>query len=157
MTKAKTKTMTISEMASVLDVSGASITALVNKWQLKPTKTGEYNRKYYGAKDCQRIIDYYQSKAKTGTKTSRQTTKDDLIQALREQVKDQRHQIDQLNEQLKMAQINLSQSQQLQLQQVKQIKRLEAPQEATGAVVSTSNRQDTEEEYTGRENVSQDE
>lgn len=55
-----------------------------------------------------------------------------------------------------MAQINLSQSQQLQLQQAKQIKRLEAPQEATGAVVSTSNRQDTEE-HTGRENVSQDE
>ena len=44
-----------------------------------------------------------------------------------------------------MAQINLNQSQQLQLQQAEQIKRLEAPQEATGAVVSASNGKDTEE------------
>lgn len=145
MAKTKTKTMTITELSRVTGVSGASITALAKKWKLKPTKTGEYNRKYYGAKDCQRIIDYYQSKAKTGAKTTKTATKDDLIQALREQVKDQRNQIDQLNEQLKMAQINLSQSQQLQLRQADQIKRLEGPQEATGAVVSASNRQDTEE------------
>lgn len=127
MTKTKTETMTISEMASVLDVSGASITALVEKWNLKPTKTGQYNRKYYSPKDCQRIIDYYSSKAKTGTKTTKTATKDDLIEALREQVKAKDKQIDQLNEQLKMAQINLNQSQQLQLEQANQIKRLEGP------------------------------
>ncbi len=70
MTKTKAKTMTITELSRVTGVSGASITALAKKWKLKPTKTGEYNRKYYSAKDCQRIIDYYQSKAKTGTKTT---------------------------------------------------------------------------------------
>ena len=134
--------MTITELSRVTGVSGASITALVKKWKLKPTKTGEYNRKYYSAKDYQRIIDYYSSKAKTGTKTA---TKDEIIQTLREQIEDQRHQIDQLNEQLKMAQINLSQSQQLQLRQADQIKRLEEPQEATGDVVSPSSNQDTEE------------
>ena len=138
--------MTITELSRVTGVSGASITALVKKWKLKPTKTGEYNRKYYSAKDCQRIIDYYSSKAKTGTKTATKTaTKDEIIQTLREQIEDQRHQIDQLNEQLKMAQINLSQSQQLQLRQAEQIKRLETPQDATGAVVSASNSQGTEE------------
>ena len=144
MTKTKTKSMTISEMASVLDVSGASITALANKWQLKPTKTGQYNRKYYSAKDCQRIIDYYQSKAKTGAKTTKTATKDDLIEALREQIKDQRHQIDELNEQLKMAQINLNQSQQLQLNQAKRLERLEAPQQATGSHESHSEQDDKE-------------
>ena len=138
--------MTITELSRVIGVSGASITVLVKKWKLKPTKTGEYNRKYYSAKDCQRIIDYYSSKAKTGTKTATKTaTKDEIIQTLREQIEDQRHQIDQLNEQLKMAQINLSQSQQLQLRQAEQIKRLETPQDATGAVVSASNSQGTEE------------
>ncbi|MEE6663693.1 MerR family transcriptional regulator [Limosilactobacillus fermentum] len=146
MTNTKTKPMTITELSRVTGVSGASITALVKKWKLKPTKTGEYNRKYYSAKDCQRIIDYYSSKAKTGTKTATKTaTKDEIIQTLREQIEDQRHQIDQLNEQLKMAQINLNQSQQLQLRQADQIKRLEGPQEATGAVVSASNSQGTEE------------
>lgn len=142
MTNTKTNPMTITELSRVTGVSGASITALVKKWKLKPTKTGEYNRKYYSAKDCQRIIDYYSSKAKAGTKTA---TKDEIIQTLREQIEDQRHQIDQLNEQLKMAQINLSQSQQLQLRQAEQIKRLETPQDATGAVVSSSNSQGTEE------------
>jgi DNA-binding transcriptional MerR regulator len=143
-TKTKTKSMTISDLSRVTGVSGASITALAKKWKLKPTKTGEYNRKYYGAKDCQRIIDYYQSKAKTGTKTTKTATKDDLIEALREQVKDQKHQIDQLNEQLKMAQINLNQSQQLQLRQADQIKRLEAPQQATGSHESYSEQDDKE-------------
>lgn len=42
-----------------------------------------------------------------------------------------------------MAQINLSQSQQLQLRQADQIKRLEEPQEATGDVVSPFGSQDT--------------
>lgn len=146
MAKTKTIPMTITELSRVTGVSGASITVLVKKWKLRPTKTGEYNRKYYSTKDCQRIIDYYSSKAKTGTKTATKTAaKDEIIQTLREQIEDQRHQIDQLNEQLKMAQINLSQSQQLQLRQADQIKRLEEPQEATGDVVSASSGQDTEE------------
>lgn len=112
MTKTKTKTMTITELSRITGVSGASITALVKKWKLKPTKTGEYNRKYYSAKDCQYIIDYYQSKAKTTTKLN---TKDEIIKTLKGQVEQQQHQLDikdeqiaQLQEQLKMAQINLN-------------------------------------------------
>ena len=151
MTKTKTKSMTISEMASVLGVSGASITALANKWQLKPTKTGQYNRKYYSAKDTERILNHYRVKAKTKTKSAKPVSKDEIIAALRDQVKQQQHQLDvkddqisELNEQLKMAQINLNQSQQLQLRQAEQIKRLEAPQQATGAAESHSEQDDKE-------------
>ena len=145
MTKTKTKSMTISEMASVLDVSGASITALVNKWQLKPTKTGQYNRKYYSAKDTERILNHYRNKAKTKTKGTKPVSKDEIIAALRDQVKQQQHQLDvkddqisELNEQLKMAQVNLNQSQQLQLNQAKQLERLQAPQDTTGDAESHS-------------------
>lgn len=67
------------------------------------------------------------------------------IETLQKQLEAKDKQIDQLNEQLRMAQINLSQSQQLQLRQADQIKRLEEPQEATGDVVSPSSNQDTEE------------
>ena len=67
------------------------------------------------------------------------------IETLQKQLEAKDKQIDQLNEQLRMAQINLSQSQQLQLKQAEQIKRLEAPQEPTGAIVSASNGKDTEE------------
>ena len=42
-----------------------------------------------------------------------------------------------------MAQINLSQSQQLQLRQADQIKRLEEPQEDTGDIVIPFSSQDT--------------
>ena len=87
MTKTKTRPMTITELSRVTGVSGASITVLVKKWKLRPTKTGEYNRKYYSAKDCQRIIDYYKSKPKTATK-------DEIIQALRDQIEEQKKQLD---------------------------------------------------------------
>lgn len=160
MTKTKTKSMTISEMASVLDVSGASITALVKNWQLRPTKTGQYNRKYYSAKDTERILNHYRNKAKTKTKSARPVSKDEIIAALRDQVKQQQHQLDvkddqisELNEQLKMAQINLNQSQQLQLRQADQIKRLEAPQQATGSHESYSEQGDKEKSRDEPKNV----
>lgn len=129
MVKTKTKPMTITELSSITGVTGASITVLAKKWKLKPTKTGKYNRKYYSAKDCQRIIDYYSKKPKTTTKL---TTKDEIIKTLKGQVEQQQHQLDikdeqiaQLQEQLKMAQINLNQSQQLALEQSKKQKKLE--------------------------------
>lgn len=51
------------------------------------------------------------------------------IETLRKQLDIKDKQIEQLNEQLKMAQINLNQSQQLALEQSKKIKELEAPKE----------------------------
>ena len=151
MAKTKTKSMTITEISRVTGVSGASITDLVNKWQLKPTKTGQYNRKYYSPKDTERILNYYRVKAKTRTKSTKTASKDEIIAALRDQIKQQQHQLDvkdtqisELNEQLKMAQVNLNQSQQLQLNQAKRLERLEAPQQATGATESHSEQDDKE-------------
>ena len=51
------------------------------------------------------------------------------IETLQKQLEVKDKQIEQLNEQLKMAQINLNQSQQLALEQSKKIKELEAPKE----------------------------
>ena len=51
------------------------------------------------------------------------------IETLQKQLEIKDKQIEQLNEQLKMAQINLNQSQQLALEQSKKIKELEAPKE----------------------------
>lgn len=56
------------------------------------------------------------------------------IETLRKQLDIKDKQIEQLNEQLKMAQINLNQSQQLALEQSKKIKELEAPKETTESV-----------------------
>lgn len=56
------------------------------------------------------------------------------IETLQKQLEVKDKQIEQLNEQLKMAQINLNQSQQLALEQSKKIKELEAPQEDAESV-----------------------
>lgn len=56
------------------------------------------------------------------------------IETLQKQLEIKDKQIEQLNEQLKMAQINLNQSQQLALEQSKKIKELEAPQEDAESV-----------------------
>ena len=56
------------------------------------------------------------------------------IETLQKQLEIKDKQIEQLNEQLKMAQINLNQSQQLALEQSKKIKELEAPKEDAESV-----------------------
>lgn len=55
------------------------------------------------------------------------------IEILQKQLDIKDKQIEQLNEQLKMAQINLNQSQQLALEQSKKIKELESPKETVGS------------------------
>lgn len=59
------------------------------------------------------------------------------IETLQKQLDIKDKQIEQLNEQLKMAQINLNQSQQLALEQSKKIKELEAPKETAESVKET--------------------
>ena len=59
------------------------------------------------------------------------------IETLQKQLEVKDKQIEQLNEQLKMAQINLNQSQQLALEQSKKIRELEAPKETTGSEEKT--------------------
>ena len=132
------------EIAELLGVSGSTISRAIDDLDLTPAKI-DGKRRLYTTEQVDKIK---KARQQATTNTGKDTAKDQ-IEKLRqdyiEQLKAKDRQIDQLNEQLRMAQINLSQSQQLQLKQAEQVKQLELPQEATGAIVSTSNRQDTEE------------
>ena len=119
------------EIAELLGVSGSTISRAIDDLDLTPAKI-DGKRRLYTTEQVDKIK---KARQQATTNTGKDTGKDQ-IEKLRqdyiEQLKAKDRQIDQLNEQLRMAQINLSQSQQLQLQQAEQIKRLEAhrsPQE----------------------------
>lgn len=140
----KDKLYSQTEIAELLGVSGSTISRAIDDLNLTPAKI-DGKRRLYTAGQVDKIK---KSRQQATTNTGKDTTKDQiekLRQDYLEQLRAKDKQIDQLNEQLKMAQINLSQSQQLQLRQADQIKRLEGPQEATGAVVSASNGKNIEE------------
>ncbi|MEE6636135.1 HTH domain-containing protein [Limosilactobacillus pontis] len=115
------------EIAKLLGVSGSTISRAIDDLDLTPAKI-DGKRRLYTAGQVDKIK---KARQQATTSTGKDSTKDQ-IEKLRqdyiEQLKAKDKQIDQLNEQLKMAQINLSQSQQLQLQQAEQIKRLELPE-----------------------------
>lgn len=122
MTKTKTKSMTISQMAKASGVAVSSVSALVTKWNLKPTKTGNYNAKYYSVEDTARVLDYYQSKAKTDTKTTTRPTQMDMVKSLQRLVDQQqgeievlRHQLDVKDRQIEVLQQLVDQAQRLDL------------------------------------------
>lgn len=127
MVKTKTKSMTISQMAKTSGVAVSSVSALVTKWGLKPSKTGQYNSKYYSAEDTERVLDYYQSKSKTDTKTSTRPTQMDMVKNLQRLVDQQqgeievlRHQLDVKDRQIEILQQLVNQAQQLDLTTHKQ-------------------------------------
>lgn len=131
------------EIAELLGVSGSTISRAIDDLDLTPAKVVG-KRRLYTADQVDKIK---KARQQATTSTGKDSTKDQLEklrQDYLEQLKAKDKQIDQLNEQLKMAQINLNQSQQLQLEQANQIKRLEAPQQATEAAESHSE-QDNEE------------
>lgn len=122
MVKTKTKSMTITEMARSCDVAVSSVSALVTKWKLKPSKTGQYNSKYYSVEDTQRVLDYYQSKSNTDTKTSTRPTQADMLESLQRLVDQQtseievlRHQLDVKDRQIEILQQLVDQAQKLDL------------------------------------------
>lgn len=127
MVKTKTKSMTITEMARSCDVAVSSVSALVTKWKLKPSKTGQYNSKYYSVEDTQRVLDYYQSKSNTDTKTSTRPTQADMLESLQRLVDQQtseievlRHQLDVKDRQIEILQQLVDQAQKLDLTTHKQ-------------------------------------
>lgn len=125
------------EIAELLGVSGSTISRAIDDLNLTPAKV-DGKRRLYTAGQVDKIK---KARQQATTSTGKDSTKDQLEklrQDYLEQLKAKDKQIDQLNEQLKMAQINLNQSQQLQLRQAEQIKRLQAPQQVTGAAESTS-------------------
>lgn len=131
------------EIAELLGVSGSTISRAIDDLDLTPAKV-DGKRRLYTAGQVDKIK---KARQQATTSTGKDSTKDQLEklrQDYLEQLKAKDKQIDQLNEQLKMAQINLNQSQQLQLEQANQIKRLEAPQQATGSNESYSEQDDKE-------------
>lgn len=123
-----------SAIAKSLGVSEATISRAIDELKLTPAKV-DGKSKLYTAEQVEQIKEA--RKQGTAAKNKAQGEVDRLMEQLR--AKDE--QIDQLNEQLRMAQINLNQAQQLQLEQAQEIKRLqlpEAPQDATGAAESHS-------------------
>lgn len=122
MVKTKTKSMTISQMAKSSGVAVSSVSALVTKWHLTPTKTGNHNSKYYSEKDTERVLDYYQSKMNTDTKTSTRPTQMDMVKNLQRLVDQQqgeievlRHQLDVKDKQIEVLQQLVDQAQKLDL------------------------------------------
>lgn len=73
MTKTKTNTYTVSELAKKAGVTPASMSAYILKLGLKPTKTGKYNRKYFNQNDYDKIMAHYRNKPKAETKSSNST------------------------------------------------------------------------------------
>lgn len=130
---------TMLEMAKIAGTSKSTVYRTIKEKHIKPTKHKGQSNLYDEA-----VLKLVISKIEEDS-VSHDPVQRISIEALQKQLETKDKQIDQLNEQLRMAQINLSQSQQLQLKQAEQIKRLEAPQEPTGAIVSASNGKDTEE------------
>lgn len=130
---------TMLEMAKIAGTSKSTVYRTIKEKHIKPTKHKGQSNLYDEA-----VLKLVISKIEEDS-VSHDPVQRISIETLQKQLEAKDKQIDQLNEQLRMAQINLSQSQQLQLKQAEQIKRLEAPQEPTGAIVSASNGKDTEE------------
>lgn len=99
MSKTKTKSYTLSELAKIAEVTPSSMSDFLRKHNLKPFKTGQYNRKYYDSSVYDIVIRHYKDKAKTETKT-KSTTKDDIIAELRARLADKDKTIALLKDQL---------------------------------------------------------
>lgn len=120
------------EIAKELKVSQATISRLLRFKDIKPVQQDGKTKKY--SEEQLKHISFLLSDKKE--RTTENTLNDKLFKELKKEIenleqdkKDYQDQINQLQEQLKMAQINLNQSQQLQLEQSKKIKELEAPKE----------------------------
>lgn len=118
------------EIANELKVSQATISRLLRFKDIQPVKRDGKTKKY--SKEQLKHIAFLLADKKE--RTTENTLNDKLFKELKKEIesleqdkKDCQAQINQLQEQLKMAQINLNQSQQLQLEQSKKIKELEAP------------------------------
>lgn len=130
------------EIAKELKVSQATISRLLRFKDIKPVQQDGKTKKY--SEEQLKHISFLLSDKKE--RTTENALNDKLFKELKKEIenleqdkKDYQAQINQLQEQLKMAQINLNQSQQLQLEQSKKIKELEAPKEEKDGDVKEEN------------------
>lgn len=77
--KTKTKTYTTSELASICGVTVGSISVFIKKNNLKPTKTGKNNAKYYDDSVLKQLrLHYEKSKSKRDKTTNTQDLRTQL-------------------------------------------------------------------------------
>lgn len=119
---------TMLEMAKIAGTSKSTVYRTIKEKHIKPTKHKGQSNLYDEA-----VLKLIISKIEEDS-VSHDPVQRIGIETLRKQLEVKDKQIEQLNEQLKMAQINLNQSQQLALEQSKKIKELEAPKEDAKSV-----------------------
>nr|WP_172683479.1 MerR family transcriptional regulator [Limosilactobacillus reuteri] len=107
--KTKTKTYTTSEMASICGVTVGSISVFIKKNNLKPTKTGQNNAKYYDDSVLKQLrLHYEKSKSKRDKTSNNRDLKTDLAvaqsenQLLRDQLDAAKSTIEILRNELKI-------------------------------------------------------
>ena len=91
MRQSKRKDYTISEIARLSDVTVASVSKYVKRNGLKPVRLGKNNSKYFDSSVLDEIKSYYQRKSEKQQEASsehRPATKDDVIDELRDRVRD---------------------------------------------------------------------
>lgn len=121
--KSKKELYTMLEIAKIIGTSKSTVWRTIKSEKIKPVKRQGQKQLY-----SESVIKLVNSKIEE------KSIPDDPVQkisieTLKKQLEIKDKQIDQLNEQLRMAQINLNQAQQLQLEQAKKIRELESPEE----------------------------
>ena len=114
---------TMLEMAKIAGTSKSTVYRTIKEKHIKPTKHKGQSNLYDEA-----VLKLIISKIEEDS-VSHDPVQRISIESLQKQLEIKDKQIDQLNEQLRMAQINLNQAQQLQLEQAKKIRELESPEE----------------------------
>lgn len=126
--KEKEQLFTMLEVAKIVGCSKSTVYRVVKDNHLRAKKKKGQAKLY-----DETLIKLVRSKI-DDISNSKEPLQRISIETLQKQLETKDKQIEQLNEQLKMAQINLNQSQQLALEQAKKIKKLEAPQEDAESV-----------------------
>lgn len=133
---------TMLEIAKILGTSKSTVWRTIKAEKIKPVK--QQGQKQLYSESVIKLVN---------SKIEEKNISDDPVQrisveTLKKQLEIKDKQISDLNEQLKMAQINLNQAQQLQLEQAKKIKQLEEPkkEESVEAKESEEESQRTSQE-----------
>lgn len=124
----KDQLFTMLEVAKIVGCSKSTVYRVVKDNHLRAKKKKGQARLY-----DETLIKLVRSKI-DDISNSKEPLQRISIETLQKQLETKDKQIEQLNEQLRMAQINLNQSQQLALEQSKKIKELEAPKEDAESV-----------------------
>lgn len=139
----KKRLYTQKEMADRLGTSKSTVYRLIKERGLKSEEKRSQTL-LYSESVLKAVTAAFNERKSESNSGSESVKNEQLIALLKDELQESRKQIDNLNDQLKAAQTNLNQSQQLQLNLQQQIKALQAPQKATAASESNSKTNDDE-------------